>query len=197
MVRRFGNALLVAAMLMARTAQAQDFVFGVHNGDTQTRQLTRSGYTTFEQGSTRGLAGAIRMKPWLAFSLELLLVDKGVLSSRAKPHRYFEVPYMARIASPWQFRNVRPFVAVGAAYAYELTCDQECASSDRVTTDFSRVHAWGATYTWNRLEVALEQRRTRGQNSVNRRPDRYATNDMRSLLLRLSLVIPGIVPDWM
>lgn len=194
---RFVCGAIAAVLSLAHAVGAQDFVFGVRGGGTATRQFTRAGYTAFEHGSTRGLAGAMAMKPWLAFSLEILVVDKGRLPSQTRPHRYFEVPYMARVGLPWQFMGVRPYAALGAAYAYELSCDTACASADRVTTDFSVVSAWGATLTKGRLELALEHRRTRGQHTVDRRPDRHATNDMRSLLLRLSLVLPGIVPDWM
>jgi hypothetical protein len=104
---------------------------------------------------------------------------------------------MVRIGSPWRFFGVRPFGVLGAAYAYELTCDTGCASQTRVTNDFSFITAWGAAYTRGRWEVAIERRRTRGQNSLNRDALLYSTNDMRSLLLRLSYIIPGVVPDWM
>ena len=178
-------------------ATAQDFVLGVHSGGTHTRHLTRSGYTAFEGGSTLGLAGTMTMKSWLAVSLEILVVDKGMLPTRSLPHRYFEVPYMARLSSPWQFAGVRPYASFGAAYAYELTCDTGCASANRVTTDVGIVSAWGATLAWSGWEIALEQRRTRGQTTMSRIPDFHSTNDMRSLLLRLSFVIPGVAPDWM
>ena len=184
MVRRVAIALAMLCTTTPRSS-AQDFVLGVHSGGTHTRQLRRSGYTAYENGSTFGLAGTMTMKPWLAFSVELLVVDKGELPTRSSPHRYFEVPYMARVSLPWQYAGLRPYASFGAAYAYELSCDTGCANANRVTTDFSIVSAWGATFTRYGWELAVEQRRTRGQTTMNRMELFHATNDMRSLLLRL------------
>ena len=197
MMLRLATIAVTLLLVAATPTLAQDFVLGVHSGGTHTRQLLRSGYSGFESGSTLGLAGTMTIKPWLALSVEILVVDKGRLPTQPNPHKYFEVPYMLRFSSPWQLAGIRPYASYGAAYAYELSCDTGCANAQRVTTDFSVVSAWGTTFTWNRFELALEQRRTRGQTTMNRLTQFHATNDMRSLLLRLSFVIPGVVPDWL
>src|SRR6185295_12533557 len=192
-----GRRLLVAslgiALLGSRVQAQQDFLFGVHGGNTLTRHLTTSGYTTYERGHTFGLSGTMPLKPWLGVTLELLIVDKGKLTSRT-PHRYFEVPYLLRLASPWQWRRIRPYVTGGAAYAYELACVSACASPERVTTDFSRVLAVGTTYTLSHFELSLEQRYTRGQNTLDRNPGNHVTSDMRSLLFRFAYRIAGAMP---
>jgi len=192
---RAGILAIAIGAFCAPDATAQDFAFGLHSGGTQTRQLTRAGYTKFEPGITRGVSGAAILKPWFALSLEVLVVDKGLMTAHAKPHRYFEVPYIARLGLPWAWKGLRPYGVYGAAFAYELTCDTNCASANRVTTDFSIVSAWGTSFTRGPWELAFEQRRTRGQRTIDR--ETYRTSDMRSLLLRLSYVIEGVIPDWM
>ena len=183
------------AVTCAAESAAQDFAFGLHNGGTQTRQLTSAGYTPFEKGITRGVSASALFKPWIAFTLEVLVVDKGLMEAHATPHRYFEVPYMARVTWPWAVKGLRPYAAYGAAFAYELTCDTNCANANRVTTDLSVVSAWGVSARRGPWDLALEQRRTVGQRSTNR--SFHTTSDVRSVLVRLSYVIKGVVPDWM
>ena len=196
-MRRLATLALVSLLAgQAAAAAAQDFVVGVHAGSTNTRQLSSSGYSAFERGASIGLSGAIAMKPWLALQLELLWADKGLLGRNSGPHRYFEVPYMVKLASPRPLFGIRPFGLWGAAQAYELTCVADCASAERVTTDVSIVSGWGASAELGRFELAVERRHARGQNSLTRNAGRI-TSDVRTLVLRLSIVIPGVVPDWM
>lgn len=188
------RATALVLLVFARAAAAQDFEFGVHTGATNTRYVTDGTPGAFERGASMGLSGAIAMKPWLALQLELLWADKGDLGPNAGAHRYFEVPYMLRLASPKPILGVRPYGLWGAAQAYELTCVSECARADRVTTDFSFVRGLGASAHVRRLAIAVEQRWARGQNSQG---PGYAKSDVRTLVLRLSIVIAGVVPDWM
>ena len=73
----------------------------------------------------------------------------------------------------------------------------ECASADHATTDFSYVTGLGVSAQIRRLEVAVERRLARGQHNQSGELDRRSTRDVRSLVFRLSVVIPGVVPDWM
>lgn len=183
---RFGFAIVLLAMFLPFSVQAQGTEFGFKGGvNIATYGGDDGGDFDSRTGIIAGGSFAFNLSPMFSIQPELLYAMKGATGSDVDgsftvKHDYVEIPLLARLRiSTAPGSTLRPSLFAGPALGIELSCDLEgedagttvsasCSDFgiDTKTTDFGLVFGGELGLDRDGMRIGLEARYNLGLTSI-------------------------------
>jgi hypothetical protein len=193
---RFGFGILLLALFLPFSAQAQSTEFGFKGGvNIATFSGDEVGDADSRIGMIVGGSFAFNVSPMFSIQPELLYAMKGAKFSDPDfsvtfKHDYLEIPILARLTVPTApGSSLRPSLLAGPALGIELSCDIEgqedgvtvsssCSNFDLNTksTDFGLVFGGELGIDRGGMRIGLELRYNLGLTSF---PDEEGAGDVK------------------